>query len=89
MAEIPNHEVRVRTASLLHLFLVPELRDPFAASWAARVFGRHPQAEAVAVRVEEYMLPTLEEYRDGKRPHWQPIYDATFARHADEEHPHD
>jgi hypothetical protein len=87
--DAPNYEVRVRTASLLHLFLVPELRDPFAASWAAQVFGRHPQAHAVTVRVEEYVLPTLKEYRDGQRPRWQPIYDATFARGPEEEHPHD
>jgi hypothetical protein len=87
--DAPNHEVRIRAASPRHLFLVPELRDPIAASWAGQVFGRHPQADAVTVRVEEYVLPTLEEYRDGKRPQWQPIYDATFARHADEEHSHD
>jgi hypothetical protein len=87
--DAPNHEVRVRAASPLHLFLVPELRDPIAASSAAKVFGHHPQAHAVTVRVEEYMLPTMKEYRDGKRPHWQPIYDATFAQHADEEPSHD
>ncbi len=87
--EAPNHEVRVRTATPLSLFLVPELRDPIAASWAARAFDRHPQAHAVTVRVEEHVLPTLKEYRDGKRPQWQPIYDATFARQADEERSHD
>jgi hypothetical protein len=87
--EAPNHEVRVRAASPLHLFLVPELRDPLAASRAARAFDRHPQAHAVTVRVEEHVLPTMKEYREGKRPQWQPIYDATFARDADEEHSHD
>jgi hypothetical protein len=87
--EAPNHEVRVRSISPLHLFLVSDLRDPLAASWAARVFDRQPQADAVTVRVEEHVLPTMKEYRDGKRPQWQPIYDATFARDADEEHSHD
>jgi hypothetical protein len=51
-----------------------------AASWAGMMFGRHPQAVEVVVRVELCTLPTLEQYRAGQQPSWDTIYEATFGR---------
>src|SRR5262249_50739225 len=76
----PNPEVTLRIRSIVGLFAEGGLGPALAASWAAKLFGRHPDARHLLVRVEAYDLPTMAEYRDGERPRWQPIYEATFAR---------
>jgi hypothetical protein len=76
-----NNEVGLRAATPLILFNIAELHDPMAASWAGTIFGQHPDARQVTVRVEEYDIPTLRAYRQGERPRWRPVYEALFARH--------
>jgi hypothetical protein len=80
LGEPVNNEVGLRAATPLILFNIAELHDPMAASWAGMIFGRHPDARQVTVRVEEYDIPTLRNYRAGERPRWQPVYEAAFAR---------
>jgi hypothetical protein len=79
LGEAPNHEVRLRSGTPVVLFGVNELRSPLAASWAGKVFGRHPEARAVNVRVEEYEVPSMAAYRAGERPQWLAIYEETFV----------
>jgi hypothetical protein len=76
-----NHEVAHRVGGIVNLFSEPGLRPELAASWAAKMFGRYPDAKQVVIRVEIYDLPTMAEYRNGTRPQWEFICEATFARH--------
>jgi hypothetical protein len=79
-----NQEVKLRVGSMTGLFpAAPEgeaLRRDLAASWAATMFGRHPDADEVTVRVEVYEVPSMEDYRAGQRPEWRLVYTAHFAR---------
>jgi hypothetical protein len=78
-----NQEGRLRVGSMTGLFPAdPEqrvLRHDLAASWAATMFGRHPTARVVIVRVEVYEVPSMAEYRAGLRPGWVQVFAATFA----------
>jgi hypothetical protein len=75
-----NPEVTLRIGGIVGLFAEGSLGPGLAASWAAKLFGRHPDARRLVVRVEAYDLPPMAEYRKGDSPRWQPIYEATFCR---------
>lgn len=63
---------------------LPEnLRRALAGSWAAVMFGRHPQAVEVVVDSQIEMLPTMPEWDAGARPEWKSLYKSTFVRKAD------
>lgn len=57
-----------------------EVSRRVAASWAAVMFARHPEAEVVVVDVGNDRLPTMAELRDGARPGWRSKYRARVAR---------
>jgi hypothetical protein len=78
-------EARLRVGTIALSAGDPELRPRLAASWAAVMFGRHPAARQVVVRVETYVLPPMGYYRAGDAPWWEPVYEATFRRSAGDE----
>jgi hypothetical protein len=57
-----------------------ELRRGLTASWASAMFGRHPSAEEVVVSVDVESLPTMAEWRSGKRSTWHPVYTSAYRR---------
>lgn len=57
-----------------------DLRRAFLGALAANRFGAHPDANRVQVTIEEWVMPTMAEYRVGARPRWRPLYEATFVR---------
>ena len=57
-----------------------DLRRAFLGALAADRFGAHPEANLVQVTIEEWVLPTMAEYRLGARPHWRSLHEATFVR---------
>lgn len=78
-----NQEVRLRIGSMTGLFPAARAAEAFrhdlAASWAAAMLGRHPDAVQVGVRIEGYEVPSMAEYRAGWRPRWVLLYAATFG----------
>jgi hypothetical protein len=60
----------------------PRLRRAFLGALAASRFNAHPEADRVQVIIEEWVVPTMAEYRGGARPHWRWLHDATFVRGA-------
>jgi hypothetical protein len=62
-------------------------RRGLTASWASAMFGRHPSAEEVVVCVEIEALPTMAEWRNGKRSTWIPAYQGTYRRKEHGERP--
>ena len=58
----------------------PKWRKHLVSSWAATMFMRHETAVSQTVVVEAYIVPTMAEYRSGKRPSWQEVYRAEFGR---------
>ena len=59
-----------------------DLRRAFLGALAANRFGAHPEASLVQVNIEEWVMPTMAEYRRGARPRWRLLHDATFARRS-------
>ena len=62
-------------------------RRGLTASWASAMFGRHPSAEEVVVGVEIEVLPTMAEWRNGKRSTWIPVYRGAYRRKEHGERP--
>jgi hypothetical protein len=58
----------------------PDLRRAFLGALAANRLGAHPEANAVQVNIEEWVMPTMVEYRLGARPRWNSLHEATFVR---------
>jgi hypothetical protein len=57
-----------------------DLRRAFLGALAASCLGAHPRADRVEVTIEEWVMPTMAEYRRGARPRWSSLYDAAFVR---------
>jgi hypothetical protein len=71
-----NGEVRVRPSGIV----VQAPWDRVLASWAAEMFCRHPPAIRVVIRIEEHVLPTMQQYQGGQRSRWRPVAEQTFSR---------
>jgi len=59
-----------------------DLRRAFLGALAASRLGAHPEAHLVQVNIEEWVMPTMAEYRLGARPRWRSLHDATFVRRS-------
>ena len=57
-----------------------DLRRAFLGALAANRLGAHPEANLVQVSIEEWVMPTMVEYRLGARPRWHTLHEATFMR---------
>lgn len=79
-----SREVGLRLGNLagtIHLVAGrDDLRRAFLAALAANRLGAHPEANLVQVNIEEWVMPTMAEYRLGARPWWRSLYEATFVR---------
>ncbi|NPC52427.1 hypothetical protein HPC50_35785 [Corallococcus exiguus] len=75
-----NGAVNVRIQSMNLRFSLEESRDALARAWAAAMFGRHPDARTVTVRVESLRLPSMEGHQQGAQPLWTEAYRAEFQR---------
>ena len=58
------------------------IRRKVAASWAATMFARHPDAEAVIIDVGNDRIPSMKELRRGEAPRWRSIFRARIARRS-------
>ena len=80
----PTREADLRITNIVE-FIVNDLEDEqsrhlLSASWAGKIFARHPEAAFAVLRVQSYDIPTMNRYRNGVRYHWQTLYRAKFAR---------
>ena len=91
-----SHEADIRVGNIIDQFGRVEddeddeegaarVRRALAASLAGKMFGRHPEAAAVVVRLETFEPVSMEAWRDGQRPRWNPLYTAKFVHFAQPE----
>ncbi len=77
-----SSEAAIRLGNVVALYASTvdqeKVRRVVAASWAGKMFGRHPGAREVWVRIEAYELPPMARYRLGARAEWREIYRARF-----------
>lgn len=57
-----------------------DLRRAFLGALAANCLDAHPEAKLVEVTIEQWVVPTMAEYRVGARPQWHSLHDASFVR---------
>jgi hypothetical protein len=83
-----SHEADVRVGNIIDQFAsdpdedTPALHRALAASLAGTIFGRYPDSKKVVVRLQELWPVSMEEYREGKRAEWEPVYDAAFIHNT-------
>ena len=79
-----SREVGLRLGNLAGtIYIVAErtdLRRAFLGALAANRLGAHPEANLVEVSIEEWVVPTMADYRLGARPRWHSLHEATFTR---------
>jgi hypothetical protein len=79
-----SREVGLRLGNLAGTITIlaerTDLRRAFLGALAANRFGAHPEADLVQVSIEEWVMPTMVEYRSGARPRWHSLHEATFMR---------
>jgi hypothetical protein len=77
-------EADLRIGDMVAIFWMDDddLKRGMAGSWAGRMLARHPEATRVVVHLDAYDLPSMDGYREGKRPEWDPYYEAEFVRRA-------
>jgi len=56
------------------------VRHQLAASWAAEMFTRHPDAERVQVEVGHRRMPPMAALRAGATPGWRSVFRAQVVR---------
>lgn len=76
----PSLEAELRLSTAAGLFSQEGPHDVLAASWAAWMFGKHPEVSLSIVEVEAYAVPTMEQYRAGARPRWVVVDAFSFVR---------
>jgi len=80
-------EVDLRVGDLIEQFFNDRVDNRLkyqrvlSASLAGAMFGSHPEAESVRIRLEQITPPSMEEYRQGKSTTWQKLYSAQFIKH--------
>jgi hypothetical protein len=73
-----NQESRLRFDGSVGMY--GNLGPHMATSLAAAMFGRHPDAEVVLVRIEIFNPPTMDQYQAGAPLEWQLIDENVFVR---------
>ena len=81
-----SREADIRVGDLVEVFMHRRADDArrrrIAVSWAATMFARHPEAEAVLVDVGYRRLPTMGDIRRGAASGWRSIFRARVVRPA-------
>lgn len=77
-----NREVVLRVGNIVDSFgqelADASVRRSLAASLANYVGKRHPEMRSLRVRLREFALPTMREFRQGNPGHWNQLYQASF-----------
>lgn len=64
-----NREADLRMVGSVYMIL--DFDALIAQSWAATMFGRHPEAVEVSAEFQQYSPPSMDEWRRGERPEWE------------------
>jgi len=77
--QVPNREMNVRMYSMIGHFSESETtNDLFARSWALKAMNENPDIVEVRVEVTQNIIPTMQEYRRGRRIEPKFLYRTTF-----------
>ena len=76
---LPSREMEVKMYSMLgHFGESDDTMDLFARSWAVYAMNDDPNIVRVEIEVTRNSIPSMSEYRNGKRTEPEPYYKTTF-----------
>lgn len=79
-----NRECYLRVSNIVDILSKrledPVLRKKMGASWAAKVLARHKEAARVQIRMENYDMPSMSQYREGLMYGWEPLFQIHFGK---------
>lgn len=79
-----NREVDLRLGDIVEQFLngdedeAQNLQHDLAASLSGSVFARHPDAQSVTMKLEQFVPVSMQDFRNGHRAKWTFLYSTTF-----------
>jgi|SRR5215471_5225726 len=80
--DLPNREMKVRVYSMTGHFAESDtMNDLFARSWALKAINENPDVVEVRVEVTQNYIPSMREYRQGRRIEPKFLYRTTFNLH--------
>jgi len=75
----PNREMQIRLYSMTgHFAQLSDDMDLFARSWAVRAMNENPDVVRVEIDVAIHDVPTMAEFREGRRIVERPYYATSF-----------
>lgn len=79
---LPNREMEVRGYSMVgHFAEQSTSMDLFARSWAVHAMNENPDVVRVDIEVTWNVIPSMAEWRAGRRITSDPFYKTTFSLH--------
>jgi len=76
---LPNREMQVKMYSMLgHFAETEETMDLFARSWAVKAMNENLDVTQVDLEIMQNYIPTMNEYRNGRRIDPRLVYRTTF-----------
>lgn len=79
-----NREAELRWRGMISQFWDEadneKMRRALTASWSGKIFARYPDSKEIVVKVQSYFLPTMEEWRKGRKPYWEDYYKVKYRR---------
>ncbi|MGH9877582.1 MAG: hypothetical protein ACRD5H_08080 [Nitrososphaerales archaeon] len=78
-----TREIDHRITTMMSFFTVVDTDNLHAASLAGYAFDHHPEAKKVTVSLRCYTIPSMEEYRQGKRPTADEYYKGVYVRKSE------
>lgn len=84
-------EVDLRMGDIIEQFFNEHIDNPkkyqrvLSASLCGAMFGKHPDAQSVRIRLEQLTPPSMAEYRNGGTSTWKKIYSAKFVKRKNNE----
>lgn len=83
-------EVRARLSNMLHLlekhYENGKVVRSIAASLTAAVYRRYPDAKTITISANFIQFPSMQQYQQGKKTEWKPIYSAKFRLKSEPDH---
>lgn len=78
--KVSNPEVNTRfQCSIIGFQNVSIAQELIMRSWAARAYEKYPSAKFITVKGSAYHLPNQADYRAGKRPYYERMFEVTFS----------
>ncbi len=79
-----SFEFKNRLNTIYNFLSLKESYDVLCKSFAIQMLDQHPDAIIVRVHIIRQAMPSMEQFRQGQKIHWETIFVKDYARSNDE-----